>query len=256
MVGGGGTSQVIEQSLAMAHEFNSHLKGENQRIREQLAAANEETAALRAQLAQFEGAQRQLQQLQQLFNGSGGVSAGGAISSGQTRAISSPEKGAISQPTERQTAAANGGQGARLSAYSAQPTVQRERTQQTDQGYSDQVEREIANLIREIMQFNDQQAKDDSERWLINQSTLKQLTTRNQAIIKRVLEGQLADELQQHHDNYGLHGRMANRGKDIEHLVRSVSKSNCSFYIECENKKCTKANYHQHLPEDPVPILQ
>ena len=222
MVGGGGTSQVIEQSLAMAHEFNSHLKGENQRIREQLAAANEETAALRAQLAQFEGAQRQLQQLQQLFNGSGGVSAGGAISSGQTRAISSPEKGAISQPTERQTAAANGGQGARVSAYSAQPTVQRERTQQTDQGYSDQVEREIANLIREIMQFNDQQAKDDSERWLINQSTLKQLTTRNQAIIKRVLEGQLADELQQHHDNYGLHGRMANRGKDIEHLKAAL----------------------------------
>jgi hypothetical protein len=91
-----------------------------------------------------------------------------------------------------------------------------------EQNYSDQVEREIANLIREIMQYNDQQAKDDSERWLINQSTLKQLSTRNQSIIKRVLEGEMAGELKVHHDNYGLHGRMANRGKDIDTLKAAL----------------------------------
>ena len=50
--------------------------------------------------------------------------------------------------------------------------------------YSEQVEREIANLIREIVQYNDHRLK-SSERWLINQSTLKQLSTRNQSIIKR-----------------------------------------------------------------------
>lgn len=72
------------------------------------------------------------------------------------------------------------------------------------------------------MQFNDQQATDDSERWLINQSTLKQLTTKNQTIIKQVLEGEMAQELQQHHDTYGLHGRMANRGKDIEQLKAAL----------------------------------
>ena len=58
-----------------------------------------------------------------------------------------------------------------------------------NESYSDQADREVANLIHEIIQYNDQQAADDTERWLINQSTLKQLTTRNQAIIKRVIEG-------------------------------------------------------------------
>ncbi|WP_228025126.1 hypothetical protein [cf. Phormidesmis sp. LEGE 11477] len=91
-----------------------------------------------------------------------------------------------------------------------------------EQNYSEQVEREVANLISEIIQYNHQQAKDDSERWMINQSTLKQLSTRNQNIIKRVLEGEMADEVQQHHDTYGLHGRMANRGKDIEVLKTAL----------------------------------
>ena len=93
-----------------------------------------------------------------------------------------------------------------------------------EESYSDQADREVANLIKEIMQYNDQQAVDDSQRWLINQSTLKQLTTRNQNIIKRVLEGEMAAELQAHHDHYGLHGRMANRGKDIDEL------ENCARY--------------------------
>lgn len=62
MVSSAGTSQVIEQSLAMAHEFNSHLKGENQRLRDQLSTVTDEKEAISAQLAQFQAAQHQLQQ--------------------------------------------------------------------------------------------------------------------------------------------------------------------------------------------------
>jgi hypothetical protein len=91
-----------------------------------------------------------------------------------------------------------------------------------NESYSDQADREIANLIHEIIQYNDQQAADDSERWMINQSTLKQLTTRNQAIIKRVIEDDaIAQALVEHHNKYGLHGRAANRGKDIN-LLKSA----------------------------------
>ena len=103
----------------------------------------------------------------------------------------------------------------------AQTTVE-ERPDAKEETYADKTEREIANLIREIMQYNDQQASDDSERWLINQSTLKQLSTRSQTIIKRVLEGEMAEELQAHHDKYGLYGRRANVGKDIETLKAAL----------------------------------
>ena len=222
MVGGSaGTSQVIEQSLAMAHEFNTHLKQENQRLRDQLAAADEESGALRTQLAQFQAAQQQLQQLQQLLGGVAGVNGQpvtGAVSSADKKAITLPlnkQRTPVREPV-RQSATAEG------ERQNTQMAARQERTAQTERGYSDQVEREVANLIREIMQFNDQQAKDDSERWLINQSTLKQLTTRNQNIIKRVLEGEMAAELKEHHDTYGLHGRMANRGKDIEQLKAAL----------------------------------
>ena len=213
MVGGSvGTSQVIEQSLAMAHEFNSHLKQENERLRAQLTTASDEGTALRQQLAQFEGAQRQLQQLQQLFSGSIGT-----ISSPTAQPV--PMRGSA-RPAAAVATEERAHQG---TPDSSEPTVHRNRERSVHQeGYSDQVEQEVANLIREIMQYNDQQARDDSERWLINQSTLKQLTTRNQAIIKRVLEGEMAQALQAHHDHYGLHGRMANRGKDIDHLKAAL----------------------------------
>ena len=92
-----------------------------------------------------------------------------------------------------------------------------------NESYSDQADREVANLIHEIIQYNDQQAADDNERWLINQSTLKQLTTRNQAIIKRVIEdNEIAQALEEHHNKYGLHGRAANRGKDINLLKTAL----------------------------------
>ncbi|EDX82520.1 hypothetical protein S7335_1224 [Synechococcus sp. PCC 7335] len=207
---GAGTHKVIEQSLSMAHEFNSHLKQESERLRKQLTTANDEVAALRAQLTQFQAAQQQLKQLQQLLS-IGGTQPNGAIS----LPVSQPLP--MSQPM---TAGIEG------EHRGASPPAPQERST-PEKGYSDQVEREVAMLIREIMQYNDQQARDDSERWLINQSTLKQLSTRNQAIIKRVLEGELAQELQEHHDHYGLHGRMANRGKDIDVLKAALGIDKC-----------------------------
>ena len=108
-----------------------------------------------------------------------------------------------------------------VAATQAQIAVE-EKGSQTEESHTDKTEREIANLIREVMQYNDQQATDDNERWLINQSTLKQLSTRSQTIIKRVLKGKMADELQEHHDTYGLYGRKANVGKDIEVLKAAL----------------------------------
>ena len=74
VAGGSSTNKVIEQSLAMAHEFNAHLKAENERIRQELGTANKEVEQLRSQLSRFEASQQQLTQLQQLLNGGlGGV---------------------------------------------------------------------------------------------------------------------------------------------------------------------------------------
>ncbi|MEO1445914.1 MAG: protelomerase family protein [Cyanobacteria bacterium J06635_11] len=209
-VAGGGTStnKVIEQSLAMAHEFNTHLKGENERIRQELSVANNEVETLRSQLSRFEASQQQLTQLQQLLNGGlGGVPAAQA------------QPTVPVQPTARPTAQQQSVQP--IVATQAQVAVA-EKGSQTEESHADKTEREIANLIREIMQYNDQQAADDSERWLINQSTLKQLSTRSQTLIKRVLEGEMADELEAHHDKYGLYGRRANVGKNIETLKAAL----------------------------------
>ncbi|MEM8809438.1 MAG: hypothetical protein AAGF01_25735, partial [Cyanobacteria bacterium P01_G01_bin.38] len=63
-------------------------------------------------------------------------------------------------------------------------------------------------------------AQDDDERWLINQSVMKQLCSRSQAIIKRVLESR--DDVKQHHDKYGMYGRRWNVGKDIEGLRQAI----------------------------------
>ena len=205
--GSTGTNKVIEQSLAMAHEFNTHLKSENERIRQQLTAANSEIETLRSQLSRFEASQQQLTQLQQLLNGGLGGVVGQAQPVAQAQAVARP----VAQQRSVQPVAAT----------QAQPTVQ-EKQHSEEESHTDKTEREIANLIREIMQYNDQQATDDNERWLINQSTLKQLSTRSQTIIKRVLEGEMAEELQAHHDKYGLYGRRANVGKDIETLKAAL----------------------------------
>ncbi len=207
-----GTNKVIEQSLAMAHEFNGHLKQENVRLREQLTASAQEVETLRAHLARFEASQAQLQQLQQLFSNGG---------------VNLPAPAPPQQPANaaRQPAPINYAPRPAERTYAPQPAAIT-RTEKTparnEESYSDQADREVANLIREIIQYNDQQARDDSQRWMINQSTLKQLTTRNQNIIKRVLEGEMADELQNHHDTYGLHGRMANRGKNLDELKTAL----------------------------------
>ena len=206
--GSTGTNKVIEQSLAMAHEFNTHLKGENERVRQQLGAANAEVETLRSQLSRFEASQQQLTQLQQLLNGGiGGV----PMAPAQPVAHAQPVARSVTQPQGMQSVA----------APQVRTTVE-ERPVEKEETYADKTEREIANLIREIMQYNDQQANGDSERWLINQSTLKQLSTRSQTIIKRVLEEVMADELQAHHDKYGLYGRRANVGKDIETLKAAL----------------------------------
>ena len=209
-----GTSKVIEQSLAMANRFNNHLEQENERLRGQLAAATQETEALRSQLERFEASQQQLQQLQQLLNGGGLAAPATAPASVPT--TTSQRTYATRQPVAAPTVAASA-EPARMveTAEIAQPEGKNE-------SYSDQADREVANLIHEIIQYNDQQAADDTERWLINQSTLKQLTTRNQAIIKRVIEDdEIARALEEHHNKYGLHGRAANRGKDIN-LLKSA----------------------------------
>ena len=67
-----------------------------------------------------------------------------------------------------------------------------------------------------MLEFNTEQAQTDSERWQINQSVLNQLSTRSQTIIKRVLESRT--DVAEHHDRFGLHGRMCNRGKNIDEL--------------------------------------
>lgn len=201
--GGTGTHKVIEQSLAMAHEFNTHLKGENERVRQQLGAASSEIETLRSQLSRFEASQQQLTQLQQLLNGG----LGGVV--GQAQPVAQAQ--AAARPVAQQRS---------VQPVATQPTVQEKHSE--EESHTDKTQREIANLIREIMQYNDQQATDDNERWLINQSTLKQLSTRSQTIIKRVLEGEMAEELQAHHDKYGLYGRRANVGKDIETLKATL----------------------------------
>jgi len=209
-----GTSKVIEQSLAMANRFNSHLEQENERLRGQLATASQETESLRSQLDRFEASQQQLQQLQQLLNG-------GGLAAPATAAA------AVSATTPQRTYATRQHVAAPPAAAPAEPARMVEaaeiaQPEKRNESYSDQADREVANLIHEIIQYNDQQAADDSERWLINQSTLKQLTTRNQAIIKRVIEDdEIAQALEEHHNKYGLHGRAANRGKDIN-LLKSA----------------------------------
>ena len=205
-----GTSKVIEQSLAMANRFNSHLEQENERLRGQLATASQETESLRSQLDRFEASQQQLQQLQQLLNGGG---------------LAAPASAPAPATTPQRTYATR--QPVTSPAASAEParmieTAEITQPEKRNESYSDQADREVANLIHEIIQYNDQQAADDTERWLINQSTLKQLTTRNQAIIKRVIEDdEIAQALEEHHNKYGLHGRAANRGKDIN-LLKSA----------------------------------
>ena len=217
-----GTSKVIEQSLAMANRFNNHLEQENERLRGQLAAATQETESLRSQLDRFEASQQQLQQLQQLLNG-GGLAAP-ATAPAAVPATTPQRTYATRQPVAAPTAAVPA-EPARMveTAALAEPLQRRiAQSEKKNESYSDQADREVANLIHEIIQYNDQQAADDSERWLINQSKLKQLTTRNQAIIKRVIEDdEIAQVLEEHHNKYGLHGRAANRGKDI-HLLKAA----------------------------------
>lgn len=207
--GSAGTNKVIEQSLAMAHEFNSHLKGENERLKEQLGDRMRENQELQAQLGQFQAMQQQLQQFQQLFNQAGGQSVG---NSQPPQAVAQPVANSF-QP-----------QKAMATAQAQQPVSSDQNNQSASRSLSksEQIDREVEQLIREIMQYNDQQAADDSERWQVNQSTLKQLTTTHQNVIKRVIEGDIASELQAHHDQYGLHGRMANRGKDIDLLKTAL----------------------------------
>lgn len=223
-----GANPIVEKSLAMAHEFNDHLKGENARLRQELQQSNHERDALKGQLAQLQSAQLQLQQLQQLLNGQlAQVPAVAPMSGENTRSrILMQQQAPMAEP-QRQAATVNQQDAIALEHQSQQnSTSQKAATvaQQVD-SHSDQVEREVVLLVEEIMQYNDQQAADDSERWQINQSTLKQLSSKNQNVIKRVLDGYLAQTLQDHHDKYGLHGRMANRGKDINHLKAALGIS-------------------------------
>ncbi|MEM8810887.1 MAG: protelomerase family protein, partial [Cyanobacteria bacterium P01_G01_bin.38] len=193
---GGGNQSVIEQSLAMANEFNGYLKQENEQLKAERGGLVKEMEQLRSQLGQFESMKQQFQHLQQLF---GGATAAPV-------AIPGPAK--VSEPVAVPEVDLNG-----ASATNTQP-------RQTDGRSSPDAEREINLIIDEIIQFNEQTAQDDDERWLINQSILNQLSTRSQAIIKRVLESR--DDVQQHHDKHGMYGRRWNVGKDIEVLKSAI----------------------------------
>ena len=81
-------------------------------------------------------------------------------------------------------------------------------------------QREINRFIDSLIEFNTEQAQTDSERWQINQSVLKQLSTRSQDIIKRVLESRT--DVMEHHDQFGLHGRRCNVGKKIDELKHNI----------------------------------
>ena len=88
--------------------------------------------------------------------------------------------------------------------------------------YTDDIEREVADLVRQIMAHNDS-AGTSEHRWMITLSILKKLSTRNQSVIKRVIEDKaMADSLASHHNRHQLHGMMANRGKDVEALKAAL----------------------------------
>ena len=220
---------IVEKSLTMAHEFNDHLKEENARLRGELRQSNQERDALKDRLAQLQSAQLQLQQLQQLLNSQlGQVTTRASVDGESMRApLVNNQQLTATVPPRHQATAAGGKQAAIAHLHQPQPTSATQKAmsvtkEQEEDSYSDQVEREVVLLVEEIMQYNDQQANDDSERWQINQSTLKQLSSKNQSVIKRVLDGQMKQQLQDHHDKYGLHGRMANRGKDINQLKAAL----------------------------------
>ncbi|MEM9908571.1 MAG: protelomerase family protein [Cyanobacteria bacterium P01_D01_bin.44] len=194
--GGGGNQSVIEQSLAMANEFNGYLKQENEQLKQERGGLLSEVEQLRSRLAQFEAMQQQFQQFQQLFSGAA------AAPVAAPRPAKTPEPVAVHEVAQNGTAATN------------------TRPRSVDGRSSPDAEREINLIIDEIIQFNEQTAQDDEERWLINQSILNQLSTRSQSIIKRVLESR--DDVQEHHDKYGMYGRRWNVGKDIEMLKTAI----------------------------------
>ena len=103
VAGGSSTNKVIEQSLAMAHEFNAHLKAENERIRQELSTANSEMGQQRSQLSRFEASQQQLTQLQQLLNGGIG---GMPMAPAQPVAHAQPVARSVTQPQGVQSVAA------------------------------------------------------------------------------------------------------------------------------------------------------
>ncbi|MEO1403366.1 MAG: hypothetical protein AAFV72_19245, partial [Cyanobacteria bacterium J06635_1] len=191
----GGNQSLVEQSLAMANEFNGFLKQENEQLKQERGKLRGEVEQLRSQLGQFESMKQQFLQFQQLFSGQGMVAPAAATAAPQT----------VAQAV----------------AATETPVVKAEKPKSVSDGRSSpEAEREINLIIDEIIQFNEQTAQDDEERWQINQSVMKQLCSRSQAIIKRVLESR--EDVQEHHDKYGMHGRRFNVGKDIEVLKQAI----------------------------------
>ncbi|MEO1353015.1 MAG: protelomerase family protein [Cyanobacteria bacterium J06635_15] len=193
---GGGNQSLVEQSLAMANEFNGFLKQENEQLKQEREGLVKEVEQLRSQLGQFESMKQQFLQFQKLFSGA------------TAAPVANPEPARVAEPVAVPGVAQNGG-----SATATQPRY-------VDGRSSPDAEREINLIIDEIIQFNEQTAQDDEERWLINQSILNQLSTRSQSIIKRVLESRV--DVQTHHDKYGMYGRRWNVGKDIEQLKLAI----------------------------------
>ncbi|MEM9008340.1 MAG: hypothetical protein AAGE59_33120 [Cyanobacteria bacterium P01_F01_bin.86] len=195
---GGGNQSLVEQSLAMANEFNGYLKQENEQLKQERGKLLGELENLRSQLGQFESMKQQFMQFQQLFSGAAAAP------------VANPGPAKAPEPVAIPGVAQNG----------AADTATATRPRQSDGRSSPDAEREINLIIDEIIQFNEQQAQDDDERWQINQSVMKQLCSRSQSIIKRVLESRA--DIQRHHDQYGMYGRRWNVGKDIEVLKSAI----------------------------------
>ncbi|MEM8810134.1 MAG: protelomerase family protein, partial [Cyanobacteria bacterium P01_G01_bin.38] len=182
---GGGNQSLVEQSLAMANEFNGYLKQENEQLKQERGGLVKEVEQLRSQLGQFESMKQQFLQFQKLFSGT------------TAAPVANPVPAKVSEPVAIPEVAQNGASATHTRPKQTEP-------RQPDGRSSPDAEREINLIIDEIIQFNEQQAQDDDERWLINQSVMKQLCSRSQAIIKRVLESR--DDVKQHHDKYGMYG--------------------------------------------------
>ena len=90
-----------------------------------------------------------------------------------------------------------------------------------EKGYFYEANKQVTKLVARITQYNDQQANDNSERWFIDQTTIGHFIPVDRRCLESILSS-MAAELLQHHKRYGLRGKTANQGKDINRLKAAL----------------------------------